>query len=179
MAPRHDDRVRADALGDGHRLGAVTAEDARLIRRGGDNAARAVVADQHRLAAQAGVVELLDRREEGVHVHVKDRSRQSHGGILTAAVAGKAFQSFSGGRRLFFDIMGAGRGTEWVMAMAFRRGRALFHFNDRPGVSMARVHRAVAEPLERRVLFSTILWASATSGDFSTAANWQGGVVPG
>lgn len=37
----------------------------------------------------------------------------------------------------------------------------------------------MAEPLERRVLFATILWGNAAGGDFNTAANWQGGVVPG
>jgi hypothetical protein len=49
------------------------AEDTRLVaRRTDDAAAGGIAADGDGLAAQRGVVTLLDRRVEGVHVDVKD-----------------------------------------------------------------------------------------------------------
>src|SRR5581483_8365449 len=40
--------------------------------------------------------------------------------------------------------------------------------------------RLLAEPLERRVLLSTVLWTGeAGDGDFSNPDNWMGGNAPG
>ena len=50
------------------------AEAAHLIARGGDNAAPAGPADDHRLARKLRPVVLLDRRIERVHVDVQDRA---------------------------------------------------------------------------------------------------------
>src|SRR5438552_2647104 len=47
-------------------------ELAGLIRRGADDAALARPADDHRLAAQVGLIALLDRRVECVHVDMND-----------------------------------------------------------------------------------------------------------
>ena len=77
MPPRHHDRVRAEPLRLRHWLGRVTAEFPSLIRRRSDNAAQPIVSDQHALAAQLWMIKLLDRREEGVHVNVKDAA--AHG----------------------------------------------------------------------------------------------------
>ena len=75
--PRLDeDQLRAEF----HRLAArhraVHAEGARLVARGRDDAAALGVADRHRAAAQRGVVALLDRGVEGVHVDVDDAARR-------------------------------------------------------------------------------------------------------
>ena len=51
----------------------MDAERARLVARGGDDAAAIrLAADRERLAAQRRVVALLDRRVERVHVDVED-----------------------------------------------------------------------------------------------------------
>ena len=73
--PADDDGLRAHAPGDGHRLRRAAAVDACLVRRRSHDAARPAAADEHRLAAQRRVVELLDRREERVHVDVQDRTK--------------------------------------------------------------------------------------------------------
>ena len=61
-----------------HRHRRVDAERARLVARGGDDAAAVgLSADGERLAAQRRVVALLDRRVERVHVDVENASNQS------------------------------------------------------------------------------------------------------
>ncbi len=62
------------------RHGGADAVLARLVGRRGDHAAAADAADDDRLAAQRGLVALLDRREEGVQVQVEDRGVGAHGG---------------------------------------------------------------------------------------------------
>jgi hypothetical protein len=54
-----------------HRHRRAHAEGARDIAGGGDHAAMAA-ADDHRLVAQRGIVALLDRRIEGVAIHMGD-----------------------------------------------------------------------------------------------------------
>ena len=67
----HDLGAEAQRLGRGH--GRVDAELARLVGRGGDHPAHlGPAADDHRHADQRGVVEPLDRHEEGVEVEVED-----------------------------------------------------------------------------------------------------------
>ena len=50
------------------------AESADLVARGGDHAAPARAADDHRLARELRPVVLLDGRVERVHVDVQDRA---------------------------------------------------------------------------------------------------------
>ncbi len=42
-----------------------------------------------------------------------------------------------------------------------------------------RFHRPLLEPLEVRLAPATINWVNPAGGDWDTASNWQGGVVPG
>ena len=97
---RHDDRLRAAAERLGHRHRRAAAEHARLVRRRGDDAAPRRAADEHGLAAQRGIVVLLDGREEGVHVDVEDfsqlRLRRS-----STSVRDKELQPFTGSGRGF------------------------------------------------------------------------------
>jgi len=72
---RHDDRLGASPEGLGHGHRGAGAPRAGRVRRRGDHAAARRAADQHGLAAEARVVELFDRREEGVHVDVEDVAR--------------------------------------------------------------------------------------------------------
>ena len=69
-----DDRqVRAEPDGARHRHRRAHAERPRLVAGRGDHAAAGgAAADGDRLAAQRGIVALLDRRVEGVHVDVED-----------------------------------------------------------------------------------------------------------
>ena len=61
------------------------AEAAHLVARGGDHAAPARAADDHRLARELGPVVLLDRRVERVHVNVQDGAlRIAHDSERTA-----------------------------------------------------------------------------------------------
>ena len=76
MAGADEDRVRAAAqrLGAAHRR--VDAVPARDVVRGRDHAAALrVAADDERLSAQGGILELLDRGEEGVEIEVRDDHR--------------------------------------------------------------------------------------------------------
>ncbi len=68
-----EDRVRAELPGPQRRHRRVDAERPGLVRARRDDAAGPAPADDHRLAGQRRVVENLDRREEAVHVDVKDR----------------------------------------------------------------------------------------------------------
>ena len=71
---RQEDAVRAALRRGAQRQAGVHAELPRLVGGGGDDAALrrvAVAADHDRLAAQLGVAQLLDGREELVHVHVQ------------------------------------------------------------------------------------------------------------
>ena len=69
----HDHQRWAQPDRAGHRDRRTHAERARLVARGGDDAALVgVAADDHRPAAEVGVVALFDGRVERVHVHVKD-----------------------------------------------------------------------------------------------------------
>jgi hypothetical protein len=77
-----DGGLRAQPLGTGHGHRGTASEAPRLVARRRDDAARAVVPDEHRTAAQLGPVELLDRRVEGVHVHVQDGAE--HRGHIVA-----------------------------------------------------------------------------------------------
>ena len=81
-----DDRVRTEAQRHADRHRASTAVDARLVAGRADHAARLLAglgrpADEHGFAAQLGKIELLDRREERVHVDVENRA--GHGEIIT------------------------------------------------------------------------------------------------
>ena len=70
-------RAEPDGLGRGH--GAVDAELADLVRRGADDpAALRIAADDHGLAPQLRMVELLDGGVKSVHIHVNDLARLSH-----------------------------------------------------------------------------------------------------
>ena len=71
-ARRHDDRLRAAPQRLAHRHRGMHAEAADLVARGGDHAAPAGAADDHRLARELGPVVLLDGRVERVHVDVQD-----------------------------------------------------------------------------------------------------------
>ena len=73
MAWRHEDGLRAapERLGAAHRR--LDPEVARLVVRRGDDAPSArVAADDERYAAKARILELLDRREEGVQIEMGD-----------------------------------------------------------------------------------------------------------
>ena len=72
---------RARAIGIAER----TPKTARLVARGADHAPVAEAADDDRPAAQARVVELLDRGEERVEVDVQDRSRPAASGRARAS----------------------------------------------------------------------------------------------
>ena len=72
-------RVRAARPGLAGRHGRADAVLARLVRRRGHHPAAADAADHDRLAAQRGLVALLDRREERVQVQVEDRGVVAHG----------------------------------------------------------------------------------------------------
>ena len=68
---RHKDALRAAPVRFARRHGGVHAEHAGLVRTGGNHAALIRPrADNHRLPAPLGMVTLLDRREEGVHIDV-------------------------------------------------------------------------------------------------------------
>ena len=71
-ARRQHHRGHADqAAGLVHRHGRARAEHPGLVAGAGHHAAAAQTADQHRPAAQGGPGELLDGREERVHVQVQ------------------------------------------------------------------------------------------------------------
>ena len=70
-----EDRLRAEPRRLPHRHGRAHPAGARLIGRRGDDAAAArLTADHHREAAKLWTLDLLDRREEGVHIYVEDGS---------------------------------------------------------------------------------------------------------
>ncbi len=72
---RHPDRAGTEAERAAHRHGGACPEHARLVRRRRDDAAiLGAAADEHGLAAQLRVVELLDGREEGVEIGVQNRA---------------------------------------------------------------------------------------------------------
>ena len=71
-----DDRVRAEAERFGHRHRRADAEGAHLVRRGRDDAAPRLPADDEGLAAERRIVPLLDRRVERVHVDVQDLAHE-------------------------------------------------------------------------------------------------------
>jgi hypothetical protein len=75
----NEDGVRAETacLEGGHR--GMDAEGACLVARRGDDAAGRPSADDHRAAAQRGVVALLDGGEEGVHIGVEEDARHRTG----------------------------------------------------------------------------------------------------
>jgi len=81
-----DDGLGTEAFGDDDGLGGVAAKFAGFVAGGGDDAARAVVADEDGLAAEGGVVELFDGGEEGVHVDVEDVAGGGHEGIIAGDV---------------------------------------------------------------------------------------------
>ena len=68
----HHDGVRTAPPRLGHRHGAADAVGPRLVAGGEHHAAVAVRPHQDRLAAQRGIVQLLDSGVEGVHVRVND-----------------------------------------------------------------------------------------------------------
>jgi hypothetical protein len=79
LEPRpHNDGVRTASEGLAHRHRRVHAEPAHLVAGRGNDATPARAADDHRLAGQLRIVELLDSREERVHVHVQDRAVRGH-----------------------------------------------------------------------------------------------------
>ncbi len=70
-------RTAADRLGATHR--GVDAELARVVVRGRHDAAPArIAADDERLLAELGVLELLDRGIERVEIEVRDDARNRH-----------------------------------------------------------------------------------------------------
>ena len=75
---RHEDGVRAKALGAQGGHGGADAEAARFIRGGADDGAVAAPRDDDRLAAQLRIVALLDRGVKSVHVDVDDLANR-HG----------------------------------------------------------------------------------------------------
>jgi len=75
---REEHTLGASAPRPRHRQCRVHAESARLVARGGDDTARAEASDDHRTAADGGIVELLHRRVERVEVDVQDRRRAGH-----------------------------------------------------------------------------------------------------
>ena len=76
-AYEHRLRAAADRLGRAHR--GVDAEPPRNVVCGGDDAtAMRVAADDQRLRPQLGILQLLDRRVEGVEVEVRDDAGDSH-----------------------------------------------------------------------------------------------------
>ena len=89
---REHDRVRASPPGDGHRHRAADSIRSGLVARGGYHAARSGPPDQQRLAAKLRPVELLDRREERVHVRVQDDARPAggHDAGRAAVASGRA-----------------------------------------------------------------------------------------
>ena len=69
----------------------MTAEGPCLIRRSGDDSARPVAANEDRLAAQVWMIELLDGREERVHIDMQNGARCiRHGDILRDRPVGRA-----------------------------------------------------------------------------------------
>ena len=64
--------MRAEPPGLGYRHRRVNAEGPCLVGRGGHHAAGAETPDDHRLADELGVVALLDRSVERIHVGVQD-----------------------------------------------------------------------------------------------------------
>ncbi len=69
----HADGVRTAPQGLTHRHRGVDPEASRFVARRGDHATASGAADEQRLSRQRRVVVGLDRRVEGVHVHVQDR----------------------------------------------------------------------------------------------------------
>ena len=77
MRGRRAGRPRAGtAAGPGRRHGRVDAVGPGLVGGGRHHAPVAGAADDHRLAAQLGAAQQLDRHEERVHVDVQDRRRR-------------------------------------------------------------------------------------------------------
>jgi hypothetical protein len=58
------------------RHGRPHAEDTGFVTRRGDDASLGTVADGDRTSAQTGIIALLDRRVEGVHVDMNDLSNR-------------------------------------------------------------------------------------------------------
>ena len=83
-AGREHERVRATAPREPHRHCAADPERPGLVARGGHHPARSHAPYQQRLAAQLRPVELLDRREEGVHVGMQNDARPAGGGAGAA-----------------------------------------------------------------------------------------------
>jgi hypothetical protein len=77
-ARRDDDRLRAFAQGHDHGHRRVDAERPRLVRRRRHDSSRGARPDEHRFAAQLGVIALLDGRVERVHVDVQDLALVRH-----------------------------------------------------------------------------------------------------
>lgn len=78
-------------LGTGH--GRVYAEGAGLVGASGDHSpSPGVAADNNGLPSQFGMVPLLDRGKEGVHIKVDDFPGQGHGG-QTGLEGGSGFRS--------------------------------------------------------------------------------------
>src|SRR5690606_7157001 len=77
-----EDQVGAQSPGRqrGHRR--AHAELARLVARGRNHAASARPADRHRLAAQLGIVALLDAGEERIHVDMDDLAQAERGFLV-------------------------------------------------------------------------------------------------
>src|SRR5262245_59634432 len=75
---RSDDRLWTKSLRHRHRLSRSAAEYARFVRCCRHHAALTVAADQHRLAADGGFIELGDGCEERIEIGVKNRSQQAH-----------------------------------------------------------------------------------------------------
>ena len=83
-----EDRARAAPVGLGGAHRRADAEPAGLVAGRGDDAAAArIAADDERLAAQLGPVELLDGGEERVEVEVRDHARRVRTGEVPAATA--------------------------------------------------------------------------------------------
>ena len=64
----------------------MDAEFPRFVGRGTDHATTVDAAYDYGLAAQFGMVALLDRRVESVHIHMEDRGVRVHGGDVVMAL---------------------------------------------------------------------------------------------
>ena len=68
----HENAFRAKLVRLERRHRRVYAKLPCFIRSRGDNAPSGIAADDARLSAQLGIVPLLDRREERIHIHMHD-----------------------------------------------------------------------------------------------------------
>jgi len=83
---REEDALRAKPMGGDGRHGTVDAELASFVGCGADDTTALDTADDQGLAAQAGLIALLDGRIESVHVHVHDFAVRHAATILVAQV---------------------------------------------------------------------------------------------